>query len=125
MQRKPYKRGEYPHGHDVLCKHCGWSWKAHQIPEGVPEPKLRHEGYRLSFSGCSGYEPENLKVWRENEKAFREDAPFRQECLERRAQGDAAWGLYAAIKRRETGDHSKVGMMAIGTGGDYYGDQLD
>ena len=104
MQTLTHKRGEYPRGHRIRCKHCGHSFEEHQEPENVRHAKIVRKGSRLSFSCCQryGYEPGNHKEWARRERAHekRERINFEMECYERQAQERATWGQYAAHVQR-------------------------
>lgn len=110
MNVKTYYRGHYPRGYGIKCKHCGNSYEAHHgSPGDVRNPALCLEGFTISFSECGplGYEPQNLKEWiriaygvRELSEQERSDR-FKMEWYERQAQGEAAWGMYAAQVRTQ------------------------
>ncbi len=100
-----YKRGKYPRGHRVRCKHCGHSFDEHENPETVRNPSVCRKNFNLAFSRCKryGYEPANLERWRRLEAAYQKkaDEDFKMACFEQDARRRSAWGTYAAHIRTE------------------------
>ena len=103
--RQIFKRGKYPRGHQVRCKHCGHSFEEHESPEAVRNPNTCRKNFRYNFTRCKryGYEPANAARWNRLEKSFQEeeDLNFRMACYEKDAERRAAWGAYAGHVRRE------------------------
>ncbi len=106
MKTNSYRRGQYPRGHGIRCKHCGHSYEEHQKPDNVRHPTVFRKGFGASFSRCQryGYEPGNREKWERRDRAYeeKERRDFEMQCYERRAQGEAAWGRYGAMMRQQS-----------------------
>lgn len=100
-----YRRGQYPRGHGVGCKHCGHSYEEHRNSAIVRNPKNLRKGFGKSFSQCVryGYEPVSLMRWARRERAFQrqERIDFEMECYEQQARASAAWGVYGGQVRAQ------------------------
>ncbi len=66
-----YERGNYPRGHDIPCKYCGFKSAEHQCDE-VEKTDVVQKGFKISLRTCAeeegGYEPKDKKTWRAREK---------------------------------------------------------
>lgn len=85
----------------ILCKKCGWQETEHELRDGL-DPKLtrrRIEGYKRSLDWCvenGGYLP--------SEELPEEDPDterFKLEAMEKRADGNAAFGLLGSLIRQQ------------------------
>jgi hypothetical protein len=106
-RRGVYARGEYPAGHGVRCKYCEQSFEKHALPVEPGARKVR-KGFRISLEAClrKGYAPRDLNKWHRFEKSKQKEDhwTFIRQVYERRAQGEAAWGRYAAGVRQKNYD---------------------
>ncbi len=82
----------------ILCKHCGYQESDHMVGD---ESWPKNKGYLKSLLTCSGFKPEDPNLARELRERNNRLTPFELRCLERRAQGNAAWGAYGALMRQQ------------------------
>lgn len=77
----------------ILCKYCGYQETEHNHPDLVQDPDTRLRGFKEAFIQCPGFVGRRkpmVKTLTRHEMAY----------LERRAMGNAAWGLYGAMVRQ-------------------------
>lgn len=100
-RRIDYQRGKYPGGHSVRCKHCGRSFEEHSDIDLFSNAQVCRKGFPVPLIACTGYDPGNLKKWHRFERRHQENEHWRflESVYERRTQGEAAWGMYAAHMR--------------------------
>jgi len=89
------------------CANCGWEETPHDeiLNEGLhgageieEEGKQHIRGYQFSLINCPGFRLSQRDA--RTSRRIHTVSDFDMACLERRAQGRAAWGRCAAIQRQ-------------------------